>query len=280
MKEDILKKFVDENRDQFDDQLPDADVLGKIQSRLNAPLPVAAPEPSKIIRFRYWWAAAAVFAILIGISILFQQNQTDADSLAIKGITKAVKPTPRVTQSDSMATITAVNMDIAATKSHKLLVKTAIRSGKKQRNADGITGVEPAAKTPDPVNDWQSALQSESSSVRLAAVLASGKNSSLSDSDLNILFHTMNNDENSNVRLAVLDVLKKQEKREIITTLFLESVDKQNDPVVQVELLASLSPAEVEKVEKQLLGITQNPLTIDAVRNEAYAVLLRSNANF
>ena len=130
-------------------------------------------------------------------------------------------------------------------------------------------------------NDWRKELQSESSSARLAAVLASGKKEALlSSGDLQTLFNTMNNDENSNVRLAALEVLKKQENRETVKNLILQSVAKQDDPVVQMELLASLSSGEATRVKQQLLDITQNPINIDAVRNEAYAALLRSKANF
>ncbi|MCH5686237.1 hypothetical protein LWM68_19435 [Niabella sp. W65] len=56
------------------------------------------------------------------------------------------------------------------------------------------------------------------------------------------LSYAMNNDPNSNVRLAVLELLQKQESRMEVEHLLLESVAQQDDPVVQIELLASLSP--------------------------------------
>ncbi len=271
MKGDILKKFVDENRDQFDDQLPDADILGKLQSRLGLQPPVAAPKQAKRIRLGYWWAAAAVIVIVTSIGMLLQQGQRDNRSIAGTKGNKTVTP---ITPSDSMDRSSSTAVAIAPAEAPEAVTAPRVN----RVITPSVVNSSSAASITQPAQDhWQKDLKDESSSVRLSAVLASGKSKSLSDDDMKSLYFTMNNDENSNVRLAALEVLKKSEKA---GNLILASVDKQDDPVVQMELLASLSPAQAEKVEQQLLEITQNPLTIDAVRNEAYAVLLRSNTNF
>lgn len=268
MKGDILKKFVDENRDQFDDQSPDADILGKLQSRLGLQPPVAAPKQAKRIRLGYWWAAAAVIVIVISIGMLLQQGQRDNRSIAdIKGNKTVAPAIPSEPMDRSSSTAVAIAPAEAVTIPQVNQVTT-----RPPANSSSAASINQPAQ-----DHWQKDLKDESSSVRLSAVLASGKSKSLSDDDMKSLYFTMNNDENSNVRLAALEVLKKREKA---VNLILASVDQQDDPVVQMELLASLSPAQAVKVEQQLLEITQNPLTIDAVRNEAYAVLLRSNTNF
>lgn len=270
MKGDILKKFVDENRDQFDDQLPDADILGKLQSRLGLQPPVAAPKQAKRIRLGYWWAAAAVIVIVTSIGMLLQQGQRDNRPIAGTKGNKTVTPTIPSDSMDRSSTAVA----IAPAEAPEAVTAPHINRG---ITSPPVNSSRAASITQPAPDHWQKDLKDESSSVRLSAVLASGKNKALSDNDMKSLYFIMNNDENSNVRLAALEVLKKREKA---GNLILASVDQQDDPVVQMELLASLSPAQVVKVEQQLLEITQNPLTIDAVRNEAYAVLLRSNTNF
>lgn len=275
MKEDILKKFVDANRDQFDDQSPDAGILGKLQAQLGLQQAVDAPKPAKVIGLRYWWVAAATITAIIGVGVLLQQAPKADPPIANTRDIKAIAPAIP-TSADSMSSSSYKDKAIAQTGPQATVVAPQANRIREAQQVN--TPVAAVTTTPDlSTNNWQAGLQNESSSVRLAAVLTSGKSKTLSDDDMKSLYFMMNNDENSNVRLAALEVLK---KREQAGNLILASVDKQDDPVVQMELLASLSPTQAAKVEQQLLDITQNPLTIDAVRNEAYAVLLRSNTNF
>ncbi len=275
MKEDILKKFVDANRDQFDDQSPDADILGKLQAQLGLQPAADTPKPAKVIGLRYWWVAAATITAIIGVGVLLQRAPKADRPIASTGKIKEIAPAIP-TPADSMSN--SSYMDKATAKTEPQATVAAPQANRIREVQQVNTPVAGETTTPALATDkWQAGLQNESSSVRLAAVLASGKSTTLSDDDMKSLYFTMNNDESSNVRLAALEVLKKREKA---GNLILASVDKQDDPVVQMELLASLSPAQAVKVEQQLLEITQNPLTIDAVRNEAYAVLLRSNTNF
>jgi len=279
MKKDILKEFVSENRDAFDDQEPGADVLGKIQSRLGLEPAVVAPR-ARAIKLRYWWAAAAIIVVTVGIAVLFQQRRTT--DLPIAGRTEpgAIAPVIDGRKKDAAVTAPPVVAGIAEPGKNRAAVKRHRKTEKENLNARIDVETEIAASGTN-AKDWRKALQNESSSARLAAVLASGKeNGLLSDSDLQTLVNTMNNDENSNVRLAALDVLKKQENREAVKDWILQSVAKQDDPVVQMELLASLSSGEATTVKQQLLDITRDPMNMDGVRNEAYAALLRSKANF
>lgn len=279
MKKDILKEFVSENRDDFDDQEPGSDVLGKIRSRLGLEPPVAAPRAT-IIQFRYWWAAAAIIAIIAGMAVLFQPETAIEHPVANEPDPGSVASPTHLEKKDAIASVPSEVAGIADPGQKSEVVKRRRKMVEKNITPRMDSGAE-AAVSHTVTDDWRKVLQNESSSARLAAVLASGKNNtSLSDSDLQVLFNTMNNDENGNVRLAALDVLKKQDNQVAVKNLILQSVAKQDDPVVQMELLASLSSDEATKVKQQLLDITQNPINIDAVRNEAYAALLRSKSNF
>ncbi len=275
MKGDILKKFVDENRDEFDDQLPDPDILAQLQARLGIQPIAAAPKPAKLVKLGYWWAAAAVIAVIIGTTMVLQQNTTTAPTLAnTKDNEAPSRATPA--KNEYLKHSPSIKTAMAAAEPTQAIVKQPIRQALTQTHFKAHRKSE-TKSIPHEADDWQADLENESSSIRLAAVLASGKNKNLSDNELKTLYNILNNDENSNVRLAALEVLKKRERA---GKLILSSVNQQDDPVIQMELLASLSPTQALKVAPQLLGITQNPLTIDAVRNEAYAVLLKTNTNF
>lgn len=275
MKKDILKEFVSENRDDFDDQEPGLDILDKIQSRLGLEQPRA-----KAIKFRYWWAAAAIIVAIIGMALLFQQDKTMPPPIVKIAAPGSTTPPVHLDEKDSIATTQPVVAGIADPHQKRTIVKKKQKM-REEKSVPLSPGPQAAIASAARAHDWRKELQNESSSARLAAILASGKrNAELSGNDLQTLFHTMNNDENSNVRLAALDVLKKHEDREAVKDLILQSVAKQDDPVVQMELLASLSSGEAVQVKQQLLNITRDPLNIDAVRNEAYAALLRSESNF
>ncbi|WP_300603808.1 HEAT repeat domain-containing protein [Niabella sp.] len=280
MKKDILKEFVSENRDDFDDQEPGSDVLRKIQAQLGLEPSVAAPR-KKVVRLQYWWAAAAIIVVIIGIAVLFQPHKIIETPIAATTPPASEAPAIPLDKKDSIASGSSMVAGVAHPEQKKAVIKKRRKMATEKNINAGMDAQTEIAASDNTANDWRSALQNESSSTRLAAILASGKgNVVLSNNDLQTLSNTMNNDENSNVRLAALEVLKKQENQAVVKDLLLQSVARQDDPVVQMELLASLSSDQATKVKQKLLDITQNPITIDAVRNQAYAALLRSASNF
>lgn len=273
MKKDNLREFVSANRDSFDDQQPGADILAKLNARLKSEHAVA-PKP-KIIRFQYWWAAAM---LIIGIAYftVFENNTSDKNTTAHKnevkrkahGVVTDQKALEPVQHSESVALTEPGKKKPIKTRQTRINVNS---SAHPERSVPGSNVV---------AVDWAEDLKSESSSTRLSAILKLGeRNSLLPDRDLRILFTTMNSDASSNVRLAVLEVLKKYETLPLVEDFILQSVAKQDDPVVQMELLSSLSLDEAVKIKKQLLDLSQDPNHIDLVREQAYVVLFQSNIN-
>lgn len=278
-KKDILKDFLAENKDSFDEFEPSSDVLKKIQSQLKLE---EKQSRGKIISFRYWWAAAVLVLIIATVAI-FQTNKTGIAPIAITGKpainSHSLKPSIDSNGMQPSANTLVETKDIKnSIGKKKIEVRFPIKKDIVQVT-DTMHRV--LASRNIATMDWHKDLaDSNSSSVRLAAVLASEKQQDLSISDMEMLAHTMNNDESSNVRLAALEVLGKQKDQVEVKNLIIASVDKQDDPIVQMELLSMLSPDEATSVKKQLVDITQNPMSIDAVRNQAYAALLRSKTNF
>ncbi|PZP48632.1 MAG: hypothetical protein DI598_09785 [Pseudopedobacter saltans] len=272
MKKDNLKEFVAENKNAFDEIEPSADIFGKIQSQLGLEEEKEMPK-AKIISFKYWRAAAAVLVLLVGLWAFFQEKRKVENPVV--EIKQPLKP--EIIPSIDSAIVHRPSENIASRNRHS----TTKKANKRTLEPAIVVEDKDDSQVVASIENWRSDLNpSNSASVRLSAVLASGKQSDLSVSDMETLANTMNNDESSNVRLAALDVLSRQTNQAEVKSLILQSVAKQDDPIVQMELLSQLSPEEASTVKKQLVDITQNPLSIDAVRNQAYAALLRSKSNF
>jgi hypothetical protein len=273
MKKDNLREFISANRDSFDDQQPAADILAKLNARLKLEHAVT-PKP-KIIKFQYWWAAAM---LIMGIAYftVFDNNTRDKNTTAQnKEVTR--KAPGVVTDQKALEPVQRSEWVAVAEPGKKKPIKTI------PTRSNVNSSAHPERRVPGSnivAGEWAEDLKSESSSARLSAILKLGeRNSLLPDRDLRILFTTMNNDASSNVRLAVLEVLKKYETQPLVEDFILQSVVKQDDPVVQMELLSSLSLHEAVKIEKQLLDLSQDPNQIDLVREQAYVVLFQSNIN-
>jgi anti-sigma factor RsiW len=89
------------------------------------------------------------------------------------------------------------------------------------------------------------------------------------------LVAAMNQDPNTNVRLAALDALGKFRQEPSVRKALIESLSTQKDPVVQIALIRLL----VEMKEKSTIGelerITTDEKMIKEVKDEAHAGLLR-----
>ena len=274
MKKDSLKEFVSVNRDFFEDQKPGPRVLNNIHGRLKLYHTPAKPQ-STIVKFGYWWAAAV---LIIGISYfaVFENATRNKNTIAQR---KEVRSTPAAVAKAKESLETSQKPELGALADSQKKQQTETMLARKDLKPDiGPDGK--MAQSATTVNQWAEALKSESSSKRLSAVLKlADRNSLLSVKDLHILFNTMSHDESSNVRLAVLDLLKQQQTQPLVEDFILQSVAKQDDPVVQMQLLSSLSSNEAVKIKKQLQDLSQDPNNIDLVRQQACAVLFRSNIN-
>ena len=85
----------------------------------------------------------------------------------------------------------------------------------------------------------------------------------------------MNEDPNTNVRLAALDALSKFHQQEYVRTALINSLAKQKDPVVQISLIRLMVEMKEKSVIKELNRITKDKEMIKAVKDEAYSGLLK-----
>ncbi|MFN8341621.1 MAG: HEAT repeat domain-containing protein [Cyclobacteriaceae bacterium] len=90
-----------------------------------------------------------------------------------------------------------------------------------------------------------------------------------------VLLHTLNEDPNSNVRLAALEALGKLHQNQGIAEELVKSLPLQKDPVVQIALIRLLVQWKEKEVKPALEEIIRSQETIRPVKDEAYSGLLK-----
>ena len=86
-------------------------------------------------------------------------------------------------------------------------------------------------------------------------------------------------DENTNVRLAAVSALEIQHQNPAVTDRIQQIFVQQNDPMVQKELISFLAEKPTSEwspeVNTKLLALAKDPTTVDFVKDEAYAVIMK-----
>jgi hypothetical protein len=115
----------------------------------------------------------------------------------------------------------------------------------------------------------------QSASQRMLGVAASYQLEKADDEIVNALLKAMNEDPNTNVRLAALDALSKFHQQEHVRMALISALAKQKDPVVQISLIRLMVEMKEKSVIKELDRITKDKEMIKAVKDEAYSGLLK-----
>ncbi|HEY3404889.1 MAG TPA: HEAT repeat domain-containing protein [Ohtaekwangia sp.] len=95
------------------------------------------------------------------------------------------------------------------------------------------------------------------------------------DEVVNALVKAMNEDPNTNVRLAALEALSKFHEEPAVRKILVASLAKQTDPVVQIALIQLMVTMKEKGVVRDLERIIDNDTTIKAVKDEAYSGILK-----
>lgn len=95
------------------------------------------------------------------------------------------------------------------------------------------------------------------------------------DEIVNALVKAMNEDPNTNVRLAALEALGKFKHEANVRKVLIESLAKQNDPVVQISLIQMMVDMKEKSIIGELEKLTQQKEILKAVKDEAYTGILK-----
>ncbi|MFD2600389.1 hypothetical protein ACFSQ3_15650 [Sphingobacterium corticis] len=280
--EDKLKKFVSENRRAFDNKQPSPLVWDRIKQEL----PKTESEiPVKQIRSkRFWYAAASVIAFLTVSGIIWKQLDIAKN--------KSVEET-RLANHEHSPQKNDVQVQIEEKETSNEGNQSA-----EHRIADGYTSnhAEYAVSqqsvthddhqmgtyaSNDPLKKSLALLDDESSTMnRMDGVMQLASLEEVPDEAMVKIQHLMNNDANENVRIAAYDLFVEHaslhQKEQQMQDIFLQ----QNDPAMQMELMQAMAKTDSlqlnDETTRRLETIAQDPLAIDLVKEQAYAVLMKN----
>jgi hypothetical protein len=121
-----------------------------------------------------------------------------------------------------------------------------------------------------------SMLEKESATDRLKAVSLSEEMDQASNKVTKALIHTLNNDENVNVRLAALDAIRPYSKQGDVREALVRSISRQKSPLVQValaELMVQLQEKGAVKEFNKILEDGETPQDIKKKIRESIQVI-------
>jgi hypothetical protein len=115
----------------------------------------------------------------------------------------------------------------------------------------------------------------QSASQRMVGATVAYKMVKMDDEIVTALAKSMNEDANTNVRLAAMEALSKFYKEPGVQKVLIKSLSVQKDPVVQIALIQLLVQMKEKGVVKELEKIADDPVTLKAVKDEAYNGILK-----
>lgn len=115
----------------------------------------------------------------------------------------------------------------------------------------------------------------QSASQRLQGLSVAYDMDKPDDETIKVLVKTMNEDPNSNVRLAAMDALGKFNSEPLVKSELIKSLSSQKDPIVQIALIQLLVKIKEKSVVNQLEQLTKDASTMKAVKDEAYSGIFK-----
>lgn len=117
--------------------------------------------------------------------------------------------------------------------------------------------------------------QNSASQRVLGATVAYNSVEKADDEIVKALVNAMNEDPNTNVRLAALEALAKFHTQPHVRNALIASLTTQKDPVVQIALIRLMVEMKEKDITKELERISTDEETLQAVKDEAQAGILR-----
>lgn len=114
-----------------------------------------------------------------------------------------------------------------------------------------------------------------SASQRIKGVSVAMELSTADDEIVEVLFETLHNDPNTNVRLAALEALSGFQEEPAVRKRLVTSLSKQTDPMVQIRLIQLMVVMKEKTVVDDLKKMVDDAGTTKAVKDEAYSGILK-----
>lgn len=114
----------------------------------------------------------------------------------------------------------------------------------------------------------------QSASQRIQGVNVALTIKAADDDVVQALAKRMNEDPNTNVRLAALDALSKFHNEPAVRKILVNALSSQKDPVVQIALIQLMVKMKEKAVVNELKKIVDDEGTMKAVKDEAYSGIM------
>lgn len=254
-----LEKFIQQNREAFDDRVPGADVLSRIQERMNqAPVKEERPK-ALVISFRTLrMVAAACVLVLAGFAIWWvNQDKSTAEVLVAANQAQEQKNTIQPITTEESAQSNTINDLQAPEKVSDLAAQQLVKENEQQKQML-----------------FASLGNMESPSTRIAAAMKAYRMKEADKDIVDALVSTMNEDPSTNVRLAALEALSRFHRENYVKKKLIASLKKQKDPMVQIELIHVLTEMKQKSILDDLQKMVQDVNTNEAVKERAYSSIL------
>lgn len=276
--EDKLKEFIKRNRQEFDKQQPKPEVWTRIASRI----PTVAHDTSKSLS-RIWYVAAAIGLVLL-VGTVWVMSDVDNGSVQLQVAIPAEEQ--QITNKSNSQQSELVNA--LPDEEEQRQEKPAYEVGANEK----AVVLKAAFSTPLKRKDQSRAGQpledlvivqladSVSAANRLSAVLSIGERIEVDETILETLERVINTDPNSNVRIAAWEVLiAKTPDAEQLDKL-IDVFDKQEDPILQLELLHLMATADNvtvrEETLERLLQLIDDPWATADAKEQVLVVLMKN----
>lgn len=280
---DSLQDLVFRHRDAFDHRLPDPAIKDRILSQLQEgkehgkakilSLPEVRSAAKTPRRLRFWSVAASVAALLVlGLvaSLWVGHNNGGAIPVEVEIVGSEAGQQASQQVGDPVLEEAIPNAPVK-------------EEPRQERQSKFINSPEPGPKVQAETgkNRILALLgPDEPASKRMEALLEMASMPELPSSMIEKLKHTISHDPNSNVRSTAIGLLlgslPMDERAQAIQEIFV----LQEDPSIQLELMMAMASHDTIQISNttadRLMAITENPLAFDFVKEQAYAVLLKT----
>lgn len=277
---DQLKKYIQDNREEFDTLEVPEDTFDKIMSRVNE-TSVSVEETIPLFSWKKWTAAASV-AIIFSVGLYAFWNQKEGERTRITVHEKLKEDESKVDvlnqkndlETVKIETVIQQNTGKAFTKNNANHSQKIVETKSLTQNDD----IESESNF-DELKALELINNQHSASSRLRGIDLLKSFSASDEKIINILSEKALSDENTNVRLAAVEALSVHIENTEVSKNIRQIFLNQDDPIVQKELIAILTeknPSQLNReVNAKLKELTLDPTTAVFVKDEAYAVLMR-----
>ncbi|GMN10290.1 hypothetical protein MTsPCn9_12950 [Croceitalea sp. MTPC9] len=118
-----------------------------------------------------------------------------------------------------------------------------------------------------------SLMENQSASKRIQGVQFIEEFESPDDAIVKALANRMLNDENTNVRLTAVEALSKFSKSELVKLAFIEALETEKDPSVQIAIIQNLVKTQEKKAVKSMQKLLEQEDTQPFIKEEINQIL-------